>query len=135
LLIFLLLCCALPMLGAAQQQKARFPSVTGYSLDKQKVSLPGGSKARRSPAHLVQAGTGSRHDPGCRLRSSAARQFQFHYYQLPVAERENFVFRWWEASSIAQRSDRSRNLALDRPALGGSKSFFADLQIPMKSRS
>ncbi|HEY1500030.1 MAG TPA: hypothetical protein VGF88_10670 [Acidobacteriaceae bacterium] len=56
--------------------------------------------------------------------------FQFRYYELPVAEKENVIFRWWESSSM--RSDQSDPetwhwiipLWLDR------HKFLADLDIP-----
>jgi hypothetical protein len=133
LLIFLLLCCALPMLGAAQQQKAAaFPSVTGYSLDKQKVSLPGGLEGQTD---LLLISFKPEQDPDIDSWLPAAQalqhaSFQFHYYQLPVAERENFVFRWWEASSMRSDQTDPETWHWIVPLWVDRKSFFADLQIP-----
>ena len=56
--------------------------------------------------------------------------FQFRYYQLPVAEKENFIFRWWETSSM--RSDQTDPEALHWivPIWVDRKKFFQDLAIP-----
>jgi hypothetical protein len=56
--------------------------------------------------------------------------FQFRYYQVPVAEKENFIFRWWETSSM--RSDQTDPEALHWivPIWVERKKFFQDLTIP-----
>jgi hypothetical protein len=133
LLIFLLLCCALPTLGAAQQQKAAaFPPVTSYSLDKQKVSLPGGLEGQ-TDLLLISFKPEQQADIDSWLPAAQALQhasFQFRYYQLPVAERENFVFRWWESSSMRSDQTDPETWHWIVPLWVDRKSFFADLQIP-----
>jgi hypothetical protein len=98
----------LPSLAIAQQQKqSAFPPVTSYSLDKQKVALPGDLEGQ-TDLLLISFKPEQQSDINSWLPAAQALQhsnFQFHYYELPVAERENFIFRWWETSSM--RSDQT----------------------------
>lgn len=130
-LILLLLCCLLPSLSAQQPKQAAFPPVTSYSLDKQKVALPAGLEGQINLL-LISFKEEQQNDIDSWLPAAQALQhmnFQFRYYQLPVAEKENFIFRWWESSSM--RSDQTDPetwhwivpLWLDR------KKFFQDLAI------
>ena len=121
------------MLGAAQQQKAAaFPSVTGYSLDKQKVSLPGDLEGQ-TDLLLISFKEEQQADIDSWLPAAQALQhsnFQFRYYQLPVAERENFVFRWWESSSMRSDQTDPETWHWIVPLWVDRKKFFDDLQIP-----
>jgi hypothetical protein len=132
LLIFTLVCCALPSLRAQQTKQPAFPSVTSYSLDKQKVALPAELEGQ-SNLLLISFREEQQNDIDSWFPAAQSLQhsnFQFRYYELPVAEKENFIFRWWESSSM--RSDRSDPetwhwiipLWLDR------RKFLADLDIP-----
>ncbi len=90
-----------------QPRQAAFPAITSYSLDKQKVSLPGELQGQ-TDLLLISFKPEQQTDINSWLPAAEALQhsnFQFRYYQLPVAERENFVFRWWEMSSM--RSDQT----------------------------
>ena len=100
--------CALPFVLAAQPEKpANFPTMTAYSLDKQKVVLPGGMEGQ-TDLLIVSFAPEQQKDADSWLSAAQAVQHlnaQFRYYLLPVAARENFVFRWWETSSM--RSDQT----------------------------
>jgi hypothetical protein len=126
------LACALPSAASQGARPAEFPSVTSWSLDKQKVTLPSGMEGQIDLLILSFA-IEQKKDVDSWMPAAQALQhtnFQFRYYQLPVAERENFIFRWWETSSM--RSDETDPvtwhwivpLFVDRPK------FFHDLDIP-----
>jgi hypothetical protein len=132
LLTFTLLCCALPCLRAQQTKQVTFPPVTSYSLDKQKVAIPAELEGQIDLL-LISFKEEQQNDIESWMPTAQALQhsnFQFRYYELPVAEKENFIFRWWESSSM--RSDQSDPetwhwiipLWLDR------RKFLADLDIP-----
>ena len=93
---------------AAQDKKpAIFPPITGYSLDKQKVTLPGGLEGQTNLL-IISFQPEQQKDVESWLPAAQALQhgnFQFRYYQLPVSGRENVLFRWWETSSM--RSDQT----------------------------
>lgn len=133
LLAFLLACCSpLLSLSAQPQKQAAFPPVTSYSLDKQKVALPGELEGETNLL-LVSFKEEQQSDIDSWLPAAQALQhtnFQFRYYQLPVAERENFIFRWWESSSM--RSDQSdpETWHWIIPLWVDRKKFFEDLTIP-----
>jgi hypothetical protein len=106
--------------------------VTSYSLDKQKVTIPAELEGQIDLL-LISFKEEQQNDIDSWMPTAQALQhsnFQFRYYKLPVAEKENFIFRWWESSSM--RSDQSDPetwhwiipLWLDR------RKFLADLDIP-----
>lgn len=81
--------------------------MTSYSLDKQKVSLPGEMEGRIDLL-ILSFEPEQQKDSDSWLPAAQALQhmnFQFRYYQLPVAGRENMLFRWWDTSSM--RSDQT----------------------------
>lgn len=133
LLAFFLACSLLlPSYAAQLQKQAVFPPVTSYSLDKQKVSLPGQLEGQLNLL-LISFKEEQQSDIDSWLPAAQALQhtnFQFHYYELPVAERENAIFRWWETSSM--RSDQSDPEMLHWiiPLWVDRKKFFDDLTIP-----
>jgi hypothetical protein len=133
LLAFFLACSSpLPCLAAQPQKQAAFPAVTSYSLDKQKVALPGELEGQLDLL-LISFKEEQQSDIDSWLPAAQALQhtnFQLRYYQLPVAERENFLFRWWETSSM--RSDQSDPEMLHWiiPLWVDRKKFFDDLTIP-----
>jgi hypothetical protein len=84
-----------------------FPPLTAYNLNRQKVVLPGGM-AGNTDLLLISFAPEQQKDVESWLPAAQALQhmnFQFHYYELPVEGRENFVFRWWDTSSL--RSDQN----------------------------
>lgn len=122
------------MVATASQapKPAEFPSVTSWNLDKQKVTLPSGLEGQ-TDLLILSFALEQKKDVESWMPAAQALQhsdFQFRYYQLPVAERENFIFRWWETSSM--RSDETDPvtwhwivpLFVDRPK------FLKDLDIP-----
>jgi hypothetical protein len=105
-LALLLVGCVLASVSAAPAQD-RFPPLTAYNLNKQKVILPGGM-AGKTNLLLISFAPEQHRDVESWLEAAQALQhmnFQFHYYELPVEGRENFVFRWWDTSSL--RSDEN----------------------------
>ena len=107
-LFSLLVCCTLVSAWPAQPQKpAVVPSVTAYSLDKQKITIPG-ELAGETNLLILSFEEEQQHDVDSWLPVAQAVQhlnFQFHYYELPVFGRENLLFRWWDTSSL--RSDQT----------------------------
>jgi len=133
LLIFLLLCCLLPSLGIAQQQmQAAFPPVTSFNLDKQKVALPGELEGQTNLL-LISFKPEQQNDINSWLPAAQALQhtnFQFRYYEIPVAERENFIFRWWETSSMRSDQTDPATWHWTIPLWVDRHKFMADLTIP-----
>ncbi len=129
----ILVCCALTAITAAQQTKpAIFPPVTSYSLDKQKVSLPG-ELAGQTNLLIVSFKAEQEQDVDSWLPAAEALQhsnFQFRYYQIPVAEKENFVFRWWESSSMRSDQTDPETWHWIIPLWVDRRKFLEDLQIP-----
>ena len=129
----MLVCCALAPFAAAQQSKpAVFPPVTSYSLDKQKVSLPGELEGQTNLL-LISFKPEQEQDIDSWLPAAEALQhssFQFRYYQLPIAEKENFVFRWWESSSMRSDQTDPETWHWIIPIWLDRKKFLEDLQIP-----
>jgi hypothetical protein len=129
-LAFSLALLLLPLAHA--QKQVTFPSVTSWNLDKQKVTLPSGMEGQ-TDLLILSFASEQQQDVESWLPVAQALQhtnFQFRYYQLPVSVRENFIFRWWETSSM--RSDQTDPvtwhwivpLFVDRPK------FLQDLDIP-----
>jgi len=133
LLAFFLACSSLSLsFGAQPQKQAAFPPVTSYRLDKQKIALPGELEGQLDLL-LLSFKEEQQSDIDSWLPAAQALQhtsFQFRYYEIPVAERENFLFRWWETSSM--RSDQSDPEMLHWiiPLWVDRRKFFDDLTIP-----
>jgi hypothetical protein len=131
--LLLALVCGLPVpLSAQQTQPATFPSITSYSLDKEKITLPGELQGQIDLL-LLSFRAEQQNDINSWMPAAQALQhlnFQFRYYQLPVAEKENAIFRWWETSSM--RSDQSDPEALRWivPIWVDRRKFFQDIAIP-----
>jgi hypothetical protein len=131
-LILALLCSLLAPLGAQQPKPATFPSITSFSLDKNKITLPTELQGQIDLL-LLSFKEEQQNDINSWMPAAQAIQhlnFQFRYYQLPVAEKENFIFRWWETSSM--RSDQTDPEALHWivPVWVDRRKFFDDLAIP-----
>ncbi len=131
-MILTLLSCLLSLLSAQQPKQATFPPVTSYSLDKERITLPGEAQGQINLL-LLSFREEQQNDINSWMSTAEALQhlnFQFRYYQLPVAEKENFIFRWWETSSM--RSDQTDPEALHWivPIWVDRKKFFQSLDIP-----
>ena len=88
--------------GSEQRKPAVFPTITSYSLDKAKVTLPGGLAGELNLL-LISFEPEQQKQVDTWMPLAQALQhtnFRFRWYRLPVSERENFVFRWWENSSM-----------------------------------
>jgi hypothetical protein len=129
----MLVCCALtPFLAAQQSKPAVFPPVTSFSLDKQKVSLPGELEGQTNLL-IISFKAEQEQDVDSWLPAAEAIQhssFQFRYYQIPVAEKENFVFRWWESSSMRSDQTDPETWHWIIPLWIDRRKFLEDLQIP-----
>lgn len=105
-LILLLLGSVVAPAGVAQAL-GTFPPLAAYNLNKQKVVLPGGM-AGTTDLLLISFAAEQQKDLDSWLPAAQALQhtnFQFNYYELPVEGQENFVFRWWDTSSL--KSDQN----------------------------
>lgn len=128
----LLLCCALPLVAAQPQKPALFPKLTAYSLDKQKITLPEGLQGQFDLL-LISFEPEQQKEMDSWLPAAQAIQhsnFQFRYYQLPVSGRENFVFRWWQTSSLRSDDNDPVTWHWIVPLFIDRQKFLHDLQIP-----
>ncbi len=109
-----------------------FPPVTSYSLDKQKVSLPGGLEGQ-TDLLLLSFEPEQKKDIDTWLPAAQALQhmnFKFRYYQLPISSKENILFRWWETSSLRSDETDPETWHWIVPLFVDRKPFLDDLQIP-----
>ncbi len=103
----LVLCIlAFPLVHALQageqRKQATFPPISSYSLDKTKVNLPGGLAGQYNLLLIsFEPEQQSQIDTWMPLAQALQHtNFNFRWYRLPVSERENAIFRWWENSSM-----------------------------------
>lgn len=107
LLSLLALCFSfLPVARASHQsdapRAAMFPALTTYSLDKAKVNLPSDFEGKVNLL-LISFQPEQSNDIETWMPTAQALQhmnFQFRYYRMPVSSEENFIFRWWDTSSL-----------------------------------
>lgn len=129
----LLLGCTLAFGRLAQSPKpVTFPTITSYSLDKQKITLPG-EMAGQTDLLIISFEPEQKKDVDSWLPAAQALQhsnFQFRYYELPISGKENFIFRWWETSSM--RSDETDPVMWQWivPLYVDRQQFRKDLDIP-----
>jgi hypothetical protein len=91
---------------ASQQSNApiasTFPAITAYSLDKAKVNLPADLEGKVNLL-LISFEPEQSKDIDTWMTTAQALQhmnFQFRYYKMPVSSSENFLYRWWDTSSL-----------------------------------
>lgn len=114
------------------QKAATFPVVTGYSLDKQKVTFPGDMEGQTNLL-LISFAPEQQKQIESWLPAAQALQhasFQFHWYQLPISNKENFIFRWWETSSIHSDQTDPETWHWVVPLFVDRHKFRQDLNIP-----
>jgi hypothetical protein len=107
LLSLLFLCFVLLPISRASQQSgapktAAFPSLTTYSLDKEKINLPADFEGKVNLLLISFAPEQSK-DIETWMPAAQALQhmnFQFRYYRMPVSNQENMIYRWWDSSSL-----------------------------------
>lgn len=127
-LLGLIACC----LSTQAQTPAVFPPVTGYNLAKEKVTLPGGM-AGKTDLLLISFAPEQQKSIDSWLPAAQALQhsnFQFRYYELPVSPKENFVFRWWETSSMRSEHNDPEIWPWIVPLFVDRQSLLAALEIP-----
>lgn len=133
LFLLALWCGLLSLPGMAQAPKTGvFPSVSGYSLDKQKVNLPGGMEGQ-TDLLLISFETEQQKQVDSWLPAAQALQhsnFQFRYYELPVFGKENFIFRWWDTSSLRSDETDPESLHWIVPLFIDRQKLIKDLDVP-----
>jgi hypothetical protein len=129
----LLLGCTVAFGRLAQNAKpVTFPTITSWSLDKQKITLPS-EMAGQTDLLIISFEPEQKKDVDSWLPAAQALQhsnFQFRYYELPISSKENFVFRWWETS--AMRNDETDPVMWHWivPLFVDRQKFRKDLDIP-----
>ena len=130
--------CALILPGAFALQNSEqskpviFPAITSYSLDKAKVNLPG-ELAGQVNLLLISFEPEQQKNVDTWMTLAQALQhtnFNFRWYRLPVAERENFIFRWWENSSMRSEETDPETWPWIVPLYVNKDEFRKALQIP-----
>jgi hypothetical protein len=107
LLSLLALCFVfLPLLRASRQSDAPradiLPTLTAYNLDKAKVNLPTDLEGKVNLL-LISFEPEQSKDIDTWMPAAQAIQhmnFLFNYYKMPVSSQENFIYRWWDTSSL-----------------------------------
>lgn len=103
-----------------------------YSLDKAKVNLPQDLEGKLNLL-LISFEPEQQKDVDTWLPAAQALQhsdFNFRWYQLPVSARENFVFRWWENSSMRTDESDPETWHWIVPLYVNKNEFRRTLQIP-----
>ena len=129
--------CALllPVAQASQNddtsKSAFFPPLSSYSLDKAKINLPADFAGQLNlllisfqPEQMTQINTW--------MPIAQALQhtnFNFRWYRMPVSSRENFIFRWWDDSSMRSDETDPETWPWIVPLYVDKGSFRRDLQI------
>ncbi len=114
------------------QKAVVFPQITTYSLDKAKVNLPA-DLAGRVNLLLISFEPEQQKEIDTWFSTAQALQhtnFDFRWYRMPVATRENFVFRWWENSSMRSDETDPETWHWIVPLYVNKDEFRRSLQIP-----
>ncbi|MFT4114776.1 hypothetical protein [Silvibacterium sp.] len=127
-----LLPCAMAAQTDHAAKPAVFPDVVSFSLDKARVQLPTGLEGRLNLL-LVSFEPEQQKDVETWYPAAEALQhtnFAFRWYRLPVAARENFVFRWWDNSSLRSDETDPETWHWIVPIYVNKDDFRHSLQIP-----
>jgi hypothetical protein len=126
----------LPLAHAAQSSDAQktvtLPAILSYSLDKTKVNLPNDLEGKLNLL-LISFEPEQQKDIDSWTPVAQALQhtdFNFRWYRLPVSSRENFVFRWWENSSMRSDETDPETWHWIIPLYVNKDDFRRTLQIP-----
>ncbi|HYK36043.1 hypothetical protein [Alloacidobacterium sp.] len=126
----------LPVSRALQQGDSpaviRFPAITTYSLDKAKVNLPSDFEGKVNLV-LVSFEPEQSKDIDTWMPTAEALQhmnFQFRYYRMPISSEENFIFRWWDTSSLRSVETDSLTWHWIIPLYTNKDTFRRALSIP-----
>jgi hypothetical protein len=133
---FVLCVLVLPLVHALQAVEQRkpavFPTISSYGLDKAKVTLPG-DLAGQYNLLLVSFQPEQQKQIETWMPVAQALQhtnFNFRWYRLPVSERENAIFRWWENSSMRSEETDPETWHWIVPLYVNKGEFRNSLQIP-----
>ena len=137
LLSLLALCFVLLPVSRALQQSdaprtAVFPTLTSYSLDKAKVNLPSDLEGKVNLL-LISFEPEQSRDIDTWMQTAQALQhmnFQFRYYRMPVSNQENFIYRWWDTSSLRSVETDPETWHWVLPLYTNKNDFRRDLNIP-----
>lgn len=128
----LLLPAAYASQNEASARPSTFPRITSYNLSKTKLDLPGDFAGKLNlllisfrPEQLTQVNTWMSTAEGLQHTN-----FNFHWYQFPVSDRENFVFRWWDNSSMRSDDTDPESWPWIVPLYIDKNHFRRALQIP-----
>uniref|UniRef100_A0A372IS81 Uncharacterized protein n=1 Tax=Paracidobacterium acidisoli TaxID=2303751 RepID=A0A372IS81_9BACT len=119
-------------MSAQARKPAVFPSLTSYSLDRQKVDMPSGFEGQIDLL-MISFQAEQQKDLETWFPVAQAIQhsnFSFRYYRLPVSARENMLFRWWEVSSMRSDETDPETWHWIVPLFVDKNSFRQSLQIP-----
>jgi hypothetical protein len=130
------LCAALlPAAYASQKPAAKpavFPHLTAYNLSKTKLDLPG-DFAGQLNLLLISFRPEQQSQIDSWMPVAQALQHihsGFHWYQLPVSDSENFIFRWWDNSSMRSDDTDPETWPWIVPLYVNRHHFRRSLQIP-----
>lgn len=133
---FMLCALTLPLVHALQAVEQRravtFPTISSYSLDKAKVTLPGDLAAHYNLL-LISFQPEQQKQIETWMPVAQALQhtnFNFRWYRLPISERENLIFRWWENSSMRSIETDPETWHWIVPLYVNKAEFRNALQIP-----
>jgi hypothetical protein len=111
---------------------AMFPALTTYNLSKTKLDLPSDFSGQLNlllisfqPEQQSQIDTWMPFVQGLQHIN-----FNFRWYRMPVSSNENFIFRWWENSSMRSDETDPETWPWIVPLYVDKNGFRRDLQIP-----
>lgn len=126
----------LPAVYAAQNGEAAkpavFPALTTYNLDRDKLDLPAGF-AGQFDLLLISFQPEQETQIDTWMPVAQALQhtnFNFRWYRMPVSSRENFIFRWWDNSSMRSDETDPETWPWIVPLYVDKNDFRRNLQIP-----
>lgn len=126
----------LPLAHATQSGDAQkpvvFPGILSYRLDKTKVILPSDLEGKTNLL-LISFEPEQQKEIESWFPVAQALQhtdFNFRWYRLPVSSRENFIFRWWENSSMRSDETDPETWHWIIPLYVNKDEFRSALQIP-----
>jgi hypothetical protein len=127
--------CLFPAAHASQNDAAKpavFPRLTSYSLNKAKLNLPG-DFAGQLNLLLISFRPEQQKQIDSWMPAAEALQHidsNFRWYQMPVSASENFVFRWWDNSSMRSDDTDPETWPWIVPLYVEKNHFRHSLQIP-----
>jgi hypothetical protein len=130
--LVLAFCLVYASQGADQGKPVAFPPVASFALDKNKVTIPA-DLAGQQNLLLISFQPEQQKEIDTWMPLAQALQhtnFNFRWYRLPVAERENFIFRWWENSSMRSEETDPETWPWIVPLYVNKIEFRDALQIP-----